>query len=151
MSNRDLEGLLSVVLPVSLAPRKGKHYGTEVIDANGALVVTLWTAEGEPSEREKAYWGDWTPESWQEGCCDSHWESMQDYRTALWLVHILNAAQLPDQELFHGYKVCNRPTFSVDDILSGEYAGAAEGCGPAAQESRRAYLRQQEYLKRGPR
>ena len=136
MNDRDLVGLSSIVLPVSLAPRQGKHYGTEIIDATGALVITLWTAEGEPSEREKAYWGDWTPEGWREGCCDSHWESDQDFKTALWLVHVLNAAQLPDQELFQGQRACNRPTFTVDDILSDEYRNDAEGYGPAARQER---------------
>jgi len=139
MNDRGLVGLTSIALPVTLAPREGKHYGTEVIDANGDLVITLWTASGEPSEREKAYWGNWTPELWQECCCDSHWESEQDYKTAQWLVHILNAAQLPDHELYapHGHKVCNRPNFNVDDILTQDYSDAAQGYGPSAQEKRR--------------
>jgi hypothetical protein len=61
----------------------GKYYGTHVLDADGREIIEFWTATGEPSEREKASFGEWTPEAWADYCCDSHWECEADYRAAL--------------------------------------------------------------------
>ena len=90
--------LKSIALPLQLAPRKGKYYGTIIVDANGEQVVRFWTAEGEPSVREKAlYDGDWTPEWWAEYCCDTHWECEIDVRVAETLVMVINKMMLPTQ------------------------------------------------------
>lgn len=84
---------MSIRFPLSLAPLLGKYYGTQVFDGDGDLFITFWTAEGEPSEREKARFnGRWTPEFWAEYCCDSHWECAEDLADALWLIATLNAA-----------------------------------------------------------
>lgn len=80
-------------LPVHLAPRKGKYYGTKIFDATDREIASIWTAKGEPSEREKQYFGcDWTPEAWADYVGDSHWECARDYEVASKLVTLINAA-----------------------------------------------------------
>ena len=94
----DFTGLSEIKLPVSLSPREGKYYGTEIVDARGALVIDLWDHEGSPvpSDREKERFGpDWTEEAWAEYCSDSHWECQDDYLFALFLVKVLNLAMEP--------------------------------------------------------
>lgn len=62
--------------PWSILPRASKYYGTVIQDARGLPILSFWEYDdGEPSQREKEYFGDWTPESWEEYCSDSHWES----------------------------------------------------------------------------
>jgi hypothetical protein len=118
----DFTGLKSITLPVVLAPREGKHYGTEILDATGALVVTIWTASGEPSTREKERFRDgWTPEKWEEWCCDCHWESQQDLNMAEWLVRVLNAAQEAPyrkhpQHPGLPHPICGRNHFNLDEM-----------------------------------
>lgn len=77
--------------PLVIADRHGKHYGTKVLDSDGVEIVTFWSAEGEPSAREKRYFGDWSPERWGNYCCDSHWESEADYRAAVEFVALVQA------------------------------------------------------------
>ena len=50
----------------------GKYYGTQIEDARGVKVFSVWLSFGEPSARQR---GDMTDEEWREYCCDSHWES----------------------------------------------------------------------------
>jgi hypothetical protein len=69
--------------PLRLQDRAGKYYGTRVVDADGETVIKFWTASGEPSEREKAYFGRWTPERWADDCSDCHWECERDLVAAL--------------------------------------------------------------------
>ena len=82
--------------PFRLAPRDGKHYGTEIVDAYNERIITVWCAVGEPSRREKEYFGlsRWTPEAWAEYCSDCHWESERDLEIAEALVALLNS---PDE------------------------------------------------------
>jgi hypothetical protein len=83
-----------LAFPLSVAERKGKYYGTDVIDATGHTVATFWHADGEPSAREKALFGDWTPQRWREYVSDAHWESDVAYRAAEELASLLNAHAL---------------------------------------------------------
>ena len=118
-----LIGMNEIKLPVSIAPLGGKHYGTNLLDATGRIFLTIWTATGEPSEREKAQFGDnWTPKFWQEYCCDSHWECDDDWRLAQSLLTILNAAMIPEERKisnFDRHNACCRPHFSSEEIRSG--------------------------------
>lgn len=74
--------------PWRIDERDRKYYGTRVLDADGTEVMNFWTAEGEPSEREKRRFGSWTPEAWAEYCCDSHWECEADHQAALALIRL---------------------------------------------------------------
>lgn len=86
-----LSVVLSFPAPWGVAPRAGKFYGTVVHDARGKDVLSVWSAEGEPSHREKAYFGpDWTPEAWAEYCSDSHWESAGCLAMAERIVYLRN-------------------------------------------------------------
>ena len=76
------ERMVTVVLPVTIAPLVGKYYGTRVLDAYGDVIATFWHPVGEPSEREKSRFRDWTPEAWAEWICDEHWESVSSYAAA---------------------------------------------------------------------
>lgn len=94
----DFTGLEYIQLPVSLSPRKGKYYGTEIVDARGAEVLRLWEHEAGdvPSEREKESFGpDWSEQTWSEYCCDSHWECQSDYLLARFIVKALNFGMNP--------------------------------------------------------
>lgn len=71
-----------------IAPREGKYYGTEVLNREGHDIIKFWTAEGEPSSREKERFGNWTPEAWAEYVSDSHWECEADYQAALEFVRL---------------------------------------------------------------
>ncbi len=75
--------------PWSVAPLKGKYYGTHVVDADGDEVAEFWSCEGEPSDREKAAFGqDWTPVLWADYCSDCHWESQVALAAALSFVEL---------------------------------------------------------------
>lgn len=77
--------------PFSVAQLRHKHYGTHVIDGEGVEVAQFWTAEGDPSAREKARFnGQWTPEFWAVYRCDSHWECEADLAVAEAFVLLLN-------------------------------------------------------------
>jgi hypothetical protein len=67
--------ILSFPAPWVVADLKGKYYGTIIVDARGIPILSVWIASGELSFREKAKFGEWTPERWAEYCADSHWES----------------------------------------------------------------------------
>lgn len=77
--------------PFSLEPLRGKHYGTRVLDAEGTEVTKIWTAEGEPSVREKAAFTNWTPERWNDVVMDGHWECAADYEMAVAFIESANA------------------------------------------------------------
>ena len=83
--------ILSFPAPWILGPRDGKYYGTEILDARGKKILSLWISVGDPSAREKEYFGDWTPEAWTEYCCDSHWESEAALKLAEAIVALRNA------------------------------------------------------------
>jgi hypothetical protein len=55
------------------------HYGTEIFDARGHKVLSVWMAWGNPSPRQR---GDMTDAEWSEYCCDSHWESETQWHIA---------------------------------------------------------------------
>lgn len=75
--------LLSFPTPWSIAPLGGgKYYGTVVRDATGIDVLSFWSSQGEPSSREKKYFGNWNEADWSEYCCDCHWESEVSLRMA---------------------------------------------------------------------
>lgn len=82
--------LFSFPAPWKLAPRKGKYYGTVIMDARDKKIISFWENEGGPSTREKEYFGDWSPEAWDEWCCDSHWESVRSIEIANQLIAIRN-------------------------------------------------------------
>lgn len=86
-----LSVVLSFPAPWSVAALNGKYYGTVITDARGIAILNFWESEGEPSEREKARFQDWTPETWAEYCCDSHWESDTCLTIANEVVRIRNA------------------------------------------------------------
>lgn len=70
--------------PWSVGPLHGKYYGTDVLDANGNTICTIWLPEGIPSEREE----DWLRE---EGPSDSHYESQLCYDACKLIVEAVNA------------------------------------------------------------
>ena len=88
--------VLSFPAPWSLRPRTGKYYGTEIQDARGVCVLTVWRMAGGPSVREKARFGAWSPEAWNEYCSDSHWESEGGLAIAEAIVALRNAAEGDD-------------------------------------------------------
>jgi hypothetical protein len=69
---------------------EGKYYGTYVM-MGGIPLGRIWSGDhdGEPSERELKRWR--SIESFRENCCDSHFETAQDYHQAVGLVAHLNA------------------------------------------------------------
>ena len=69
--------------PWSLAPLKGKFYGTSIMDAHGNTVCEVWLCAGPPSPRE-----DIDPAV----VSDSHYESMATYETATLICDLVNAA-----------------------------------------------------------
>ncbi len=83
--------ILSFPAPWSLAQRKGKYYGTVILDARGVPILSFWEAKGDPSEREKEYFGAWTQEAWDDHCCDSHWESANTLTVAEHVIIMRNA------------------------------------------------------------
>jgi len=117
----DFTGLTEIHLPVSLSPREGKYYGTEIVDSRGAQVTRFWEHDdnAEPSDREKENWEEsWSEEAWSEYCCDSHWECQDDYLFALFLVKVLNLSMQPVYigiEPHHKYGV-NRYSVGRSDV-----------------------------------
>jgi hypothetical protein len=94
-----MERVEVISFPLSIAPLRAKHYGTIILDSNGNQFITLWTASGNPSEREIAKFGkNYSEEAWREYISDSHWECDSDYKTALKLVEILNREQASFQQ-----------------------------------------------------
>lgn len=80
--------------PFSVAPLKGKYYGTTVLDAAGTPVLSFWMNDGSyPSQREKDKFSGWTPERWSDYCCDSHWESALSLGVARCVVEHLNSTK----------------------------------------------------------
>ena len=81
----------------SVAPRTGKYYGTDILWGK-TVIGAVWN-HGEwngprqhPSKRELAYsHPKMTEEIFWEDCCDSHWESQENYDEAVALVERLNA------------------------------------------------------------
>jgi hypothetical protein len=65
----------------------GKYYGTEIEDARGRVIISLWYATGAPSARQK---GDMNDEEWGEYCCDTHWESEIALRLSETVVNLRN-------------------------------------------------------------
>lgn len=76
--------------PWKLEPRIGKYYGTRILDNDDVEVIVYWTATGEPSRREKEYFGNWTEEKWNDYCSDTHWECEADLNRAEKLVAFAN-------------------------------------------------------------
>ncbi len=75
--------------PWTIEPLKGKYYGTEVSDANGDHVCSIWREGLPPSEREIAFAGDRTwPDDWE---YDNHSESAASLAIARLLVETANA------------------------------------------------------------
>lgn len=106
--------ILSFPCPWKLAQRKGKYYGTIILDGRDIPIIGVWTATGEPSKREKEYWGDWTPEGWAEYCCDSHWECANDLQTANEIVRLRN--QMGEDQRF----IPERSIQSLADLVIGQ-------------------------------
>jgi len=65
----------------------GKYYGTEIFDARGKNIFSVWLSFGNPSERQRDGMND---EEWREYCCDSHWESETAFHLAKAIVAIRN-------------------------------------------------------------
>lgn len=85
--------ILSFPEPWSVIPLKGKYYGTKIQDGRGVPILSVWRSEGNPSHREKALFGEWTPEAWADYCCDTHWESEQALSLAEFIVAGRNACE----------------------------------------------------------
>lgn len=66
------------------------NYGTEIFDARGSKVLSVWMAWGNPSERQR---GGMTDAEWSEYCCDSHWESETQWHIANAIVSARNYLQ----------------------------------------------------------
>jgi hypothetical protein len=64
------------------------HYGTELFDARGKRLLSIWLVFGEPSARQK---GGMTDEEWQEYCCDCQWESQTQWHIANAIVAARNS------------------------------------------------------------
>ena len=80
-------------IPWSLAPLKGKYYGTSIIDSLGNQVLKLWDHRNncKPSLREIERFGtEFNEQAWAEYCCDSHYESTGDFELASILAEIAN-------------------------------------------------------------
>lgn len=74
--------------PWSIAPLKGKYYGTDVIDANGDDVCRIWVmGDYTPSPRELEQLGGIDPVDY---FCDTHFESMASYSIASLIVYEAN-------------------------------------------------------------
>lgn len=74
--------------PWSIEPLKGKYYGTEITDADGEFVCSIWREGLPPSEREIAQGGDMSwPDDWE---YDNHSESAASYAVAQLLVEAAN-------------------------------------------------------------
>lgn len=58
--------------PWKVADLDGKYFGTEIQDARGISVLSVWLSYGEPSIRQR---DGRTDAEWQDYCCDCHWES----------------------------------------------------------------------------
>lgn len=84
--------------PWSVQPLNGKYYGTEIVDAHGNPVCTIWdhgharAAEANrPSSREIAEHGPFASEAeLHEYCSDGHYESARDYANAELIVAAVN-------------------------------------------------------------
>lgn len=90
-----LDWLESVVLsfpaPWSIGP--DTHYGTEILDSTGRIILSLWIVIGKPSKRER---GTMTDEEWSEYCCDSHWECETQWHLANAIIAMRNALEGSD-------------------------------------------------------
>lgn len=97
--------IMSFPAPWSLLPLEGKYYGTVIQDGSGKPILSFWDGTGDPSERQKAYFGDdWTPEAWADYCCDCHWESASALAMAETAIEVRNQfdangwiGELPDR------------------------------------------------------
>lgn len=77
--------------PWIIKPRDGKYYGTIMQDARGKDILSIWINEDQqPSWREKNYFGQWTPERWNDAVCDSHWESELSLKIAEEIITLRN-------------------------------------------------------------
>lgn len=85
--------ILSFPAPWRVGDLDGKYYGTEIMDASGAPVLSVWIAEGAPSVRERRGMSN---EEWAEYCCDSHWESELAFSTAQAIVAARNNISASD-------------------------------------------------------
>lgn len=93
---------MGLKLPLALKPLSGKYYGTEIVDADGEHVCTIWDhSRGDPglSEREMAvlFPSGGHPltdaekvEAVSEWMCDAHYESIGDYEVARLIVEAVN-------------------------------------------------------------
>jgi hypothetical protein len=74
------------------------HYGTEIFDARGTKVLSVWMAWGSPSDRQR---GSMSDAEWIEYCCDSHWESETQWHIANAIVTTRNYLQVHKDRGFY--------------------------------------------------
>jgi hypothetical protein len=79
--------IISFPAPWKVGDNNDKYYGTEILDARGKHILSVWFSEGNPSSREK---GDMSDDEWIEYCCDSHWESETALHLAAAIVAVRN-------------------------------------------------------------
>lgn len=79
---------LAFPAPWSVAPLEGKYYGTGILDARGAEILTLWLTYGESSSRE-----DEKDEHY-----DTHWESEVALKTAELIVLLRNQINADEED-----------------------------------------------------
>ena len=75
------------------------HYGSEIFDAQGNKVLSVWMAWGNPSERQR---GTMSEAEWVEYCSDSHWESETQWHVANAIVTTRNYLHMHDVRGFIG-------------------------------------------------
>lgn len=72
-------------LPWSVAPLRGKYYGTVIVDSAGVEVMSITRSNHDipviPSERESQV---------RENICDSHWESQEALDAARRICELVN-------------------------------------------------------------
>ncbi len=75
------------------------NYGTEIFDARGTKVISVWMAWGNPSSRQK---GSMSDAEWIEYCSDTHWESETQWHIANAIVTTRNYLQAHKDRGFYG-------------------------------------------------
>lgn len=75
------------------------HYGTQIFDSRAILVLTVWMAWGDPSDRQR---GSMTNSEWLEYCCDSHWESQTQWYIANAITSTRNYLDAHKRRGWHG-------------------------------------------------
>jgi hypothetical protein len=75
------------------------NYGTQIIDADGLLILSVWMAFGLPSKRQL---GGMTDAEWSDYCCDSHWESETQWHIANAIVTARNSIHIHETRGWFG-------------------------------------------------